>query len=78
MRRNITDRTIDALKDSLSGTVPEVSAMLYDVPFDPPKLSEEDKAFWETLSEEDKQDFVEVEGKKYSRKIYERNKQNGL
>lgn len=78
MKKNITDRTIDALKDSLSGIEPEVSAMLHDVPFDPPKLSEEDKEFWETLSEEDKQDFVEVEGKKYIRKIYERNKQNGL
>ena len=73
MRKNITDRTIDAVKDALDGMDPEVTAMIHDVPFDPPKLSEEDKAFWESLSEEDKQDFVEVDGRKYIRKCYERN-----
>jgi hypothetical protein len=31
------------------------------------------KSFYDSLSAEEKKDFIEVDGKKYIRKIYERN-----
>lgn len=33
----------------------------------------EDTDFWNTLTDEDKQDIIEVDGKRYIRKIYEKN-----
>lgn len=37
---------------------------------------EEANAYWDALTEEEKQDYIEVDGKKYIRKIWERNHQN--
>jgi hypothetical protein len=37
------------------------------------RKAEEAKEYWDTLTEEEKHDYIEVDGKKYIRKIYERN-----
>ena len=37
------------------------------------KKRAEDNDFWNTLTDEDKQDIIEVDGKRYIRKIYEKN-----
>lgn len=69
--KNITDRTIDATTAALRGMSPEIAAILHDVPYDPPTLSPEDKALWDSLTEEDRKDTVTVDGRTYIRKIYE-------
>jgi hypothetical protein len=37
------------------------------------RKAEEAKEYWDTLTEEEKHDYIEVDGKKYIRKIYEKN-----
>ena len=75
MKRNITDRTIDATTATLNGMNPELASNLYGVPYEKKELTDKQKkavSFYDALSEEDKRDTIEINGHKYIRKIYER------
>ena len=79
MKKNITDRTIDATLDMLHGMPAELAAQIHDVPFEPEQLTEEQKEaieFYSTLTSEDKADLIEVDGKTYIRKIWERRQES--
>lgn len=78
MKKNITDRTIDAVSDILNGMPAEMAAMIHDVPYEPLKITpEKQKAIddfnrvYNKLTKEEKADLIDVDGKKYIRKIWE-------
>lgn len=76
MKKNITDRTIDATLDMLNGMDPKLAAIIHDVPFDAKSgtITQEQKDLWDSLTDEDKKDFITVDGRKYVRKIYNQSK----
>lgn len=79
MKKNVTDRTIDATLDMLNGMPAELAAQIHDVLFEPEKLTEEQKEaieFYNTLTDEDKADLIEIDGKTYIRKIWERRQES--
>lgn len=76
MKKNITDRTIDATNDMLNGVPAELAAFIHDVPFEPEVLTDEQKKAieeFDKLTAEEKADIIEVDGKKYIRKLWEKN-----
>ena len=40
------------------------------------RRNEQTKKFWETLTDEDKKDIIEIDGRKYIRKVYEMRHKN--
>ena len=72
--RSYTDRMIEAVKDTLHGMEPELAAIVYGLPYWKPEPTEEQRrgmAIYDSLSEEEKQDIIEVNGRRYIRRMYE-------
>lgn len=76
MKRDLNDRMIDAVNATLNGMDPALAALVYDIPYEVKEPTpEEQKAidYYDTLSDEDKADLIEVNGRTYVRKMWEYN-----
>lgn len=76
MKKNITDRTIDAVSDMLNGMSAELASIIHDVPYETMEITDEKKEaieFFNKLTDEEKLEVIEVDGKRYIRKVWEKN-----